>query len=154
MSKNAPHRYPGSVGRLSYVRYYLDGTAIIRSVEDSAESDALREWLAAHPSELVTSVLSRWQAAEGMAKLDRGQRMRAYDQLGAIPEIPVSGRALEIGSYAVSAVSPYAALHVGLAQAEESVTVVVTYDPEVASAARIYGLRVVTPGRDAGWYVT
>jgi hypothetical protein len=136
------------------VRYYLDGTAIVRTVDDSPESDALREWLDAHASELVTSILARWEAGEELAKLGHDQRMRVYDQIGGIPEIPVSGRALEIGSYAVSAVSPYAALHVGLAQAEDAVTVVITYNSEVASAARLYGLRVITPGRDPGWYVS
>jgi uncharacterized protein with PIN domain len=135
------------------VRYYLDGTAIVCAVADSPESDALREWLAAHESELVTSILGRWEAAEQLVVLEHDQRMRVYDQIGGLPEIPVSGRALEIGSYAVSAVSPYAALHVGLAQAEDAVTVVITYNAEVASAARLYGLRVVTPGRDPGWYL-
>ncbi|MDR2374219.1 MAG: PIN domain-containing protein [Bifidobacteriaceae bacterium] len=135
------------------MRYYLDGTAIVCAVGDSPESDALREWLDAHESELVTSILARWEAGEELAMLEHDQRMRVYDRIGGIPEIPVSGRALEIGSYAVSAVSPYAALHVGLAQAEEAITVVVTYNVEVASAARLYGLRVVTPGRDPGWYL-
>ncbi|MDR0626623.1 MAG: PIN domain-containing protein [Bifidobacteriaceae bacterium] len=135
------------------MRYYLDGTAIVQAVGESPESEALREWFDAHESELVTSILSRWEAAEQLALLDHDQRMRIYDQIGGIPEIPVSGRALEIGSYAVSAVSPYAALHVGLAQAEDAITVVITYNAEVASAARLYGLRVVSPGRDSGWYV-
>ena len=135
------------------MRYYLDGTAIVQAVGDSPESEALREWFDAHESELVTSILSRWEAAEQLALLDHDQRMRIYDQIGGIPEIPVAGRALEIGSYAVSAVSPYAALHVGLAQAEDAITVVITYNAEVASAARLYGLRVVSPGRDSGWYV-
>jgi hypothetical protein len=135
------------------VRYYLDGTAIVHAVGDSPESEALRDWLDGHESELVTSILARWEAAEQLAVLEHDQRMRVYDQIGGIPEIPVSGRALEIGSYAVSAVSPYAALHVGLAQAEDSVTVVITYNSEVASAARLYGLRVISPGRDSGWYL-
>jgi hypothetical protein len=134
------------------VRYYLDGTAIVRAAIDTAESDALREWLGDHATELVTSILSRWEAAEDLTALDHDSRMRIYDQLGGIPEISVSGRALEIGSYAVAAVSPYAALHVGLAAAEEAITVVVSYNPEVASAARLYGLRVISPGRDPGWY--
>jgi hypothetical protein len=135
------------------VRYYLDGTAIVRAVIDSPESDALREWIGGHENELVTSILARWEAGEELVGLDHGHRMRIYDQLGGIPEISVSGRALEIGSYAVAAVSPYAALHVGLAAAEEGITVMITYNAEVASAARLYGLRVISPGRDPGWYL-
>jgi hypothetical protein len=135
------------------VRYYLDGTTIVRAAGDSPESDALREWIANHENELVTSILARWEASEDLVSLDRDHRMRIYDQLGGIPEIPVSGRALEVGSYAVAAVSPYAALHVGLAAAEEAITVMITYNPEVASAARLYGLRVISPGRDPGWYL-
>ena len=135
------------------MRYYLDGTAIVNAVKDAPESEELREWLANHEAELTTSILARWEAGEELVGLDHGRRMRVHDQLGGIPEIPVSGRSLEIGSYAVAAVSPYAALHVGIAAGEEAVTVMVTYNPEVASAARLYGLRVVTPGRDPGWYL-
>jgi hypothetical protein len=135
------------------VRYYLDGTAIVRAVADAEESETLREWLGNHNSELVTSILARWEANEELVTLDRPQRLRIHDQLGGIPEVPVSGRALEVGSYAVAAVSPYAALHVGLAAAEDAITVMVTYSPEVASAARLYGLRVVSPGRQPGWYM-
>jgi hypothetical protein len=135
------------------VRYYLDGTALVHAVVDSPESQALAEWLDNHQEELVTSILARWEAGEELISLDHDSRMRVYDQLGGIPEIPVSGRSLEIGSYAVAAVAPYAALHVGLAAAEEAITVMITYNPEVASAARLYGLRVVTPGRDPGWYL-
>jgi len=135
------------------VRYYLDGTVIARAVGDQPESEELRGWLGQHSQEVVTSVLARWEAGEELLDLDRTRRMRLYDQLGGIPQIPISGRALEIGSYAVAAVAPFSALHVGLAAAEESVTVMVTYSAEVASAARLYGLRVISPGRDASWYL-
>jgi len=135
------------------VRYYLDGTVIVRAVGEFPESEELRAWLAGHEKEAVTSVLARWEAGEELLVMDRSHRMRLYDQLGGIPQIPISGRALEIGSYAVAAVSPYSALHVGLAAAEESVSVMLTYSAEVASAARLYGLRVVSPGRDPGWYL-
>jgi hypothetical protein len=135
------------------VRYYLDGTVFVHAVGEQVESDALRTWLQQHEAELVTSILARWEAGQELAGMDRSVRMRQYDLLGGLPEIPISGRALEIGSYAASAVSAYAALHVGLAAAEESVTVMVTYSPEVASAARLYGLRVVSPGREPGWYL-
>jgi hypothetical protein len=117
------------------------------------ESETLRAWLTAHEAELVTSILSRWEAGQELAGMDRERRMRVYDLLRGLPEIPISGRALEIGSYAVAAVLPYSALHVGLAAAEDSVSVMVTYSAEVASAARLYGLRVVSPGRDPGWYL-
>ena len=135
------------------MRYYLDSTVITHAVGDLPESEELREWLAQHSGEVVTSVLARWEASEELLDLDRVHRMRLFDQLGGIPQIPISGRALEIGAYAVAAVSPYSALHVGLAAAEETVSVMVTYSAEVASAARLYGLRVITPGRDASWYL-
>jgi uncharacterized protein with PIN domain len=136
------------------VRYYLDGTVIVRAVGEEPESETLRQWLEGHGADLVTSVLARWEAGEQLIQLERGQRMRLYDQLSAVPQIPISGKALEIGSYAVAGVKPYAALHVGLAAAEESVSVMLTYSPEVASAARLYGLRVITPGREPGWYLS
>ena len=135
------------------MRYYLDGTVIALAVGDQPESEELRTWMSQHSREVVTSVLARWEAGEELLELDRTHRMRLHDQLGGIPQIPITGRALEVGAYAVAAVAPFSALHVGLAASDESVSVMVTYSDEVASAARLYGLRVISPGRDPSWYL-
>jgi hypothetical protein len=50
-------------------------------------------------------------------------------------------------------VPPYAALHVGIAAAHEDISAVVTYNHDVATASRLYGLDVVSPGWDPNWYV-
>jgi predicted nucleic acid-binding protein len=135
------------------VRYYLDGTVIVHLLEDGEEFGALREWIVAHEREVVTSIVARWEATEEMAGPADGRRFQIREFVAGLPQVPVSGKAVEVGSYAVAAVRPYAALHVGIAAAHEDIGAVVTYDHDVATASRLYGLEVISPGWDANWYV-
>lgn len=136
------------------MRYYLDGTVFTRLLGDFPETPVLRDWIVAHGRDLVTSILSRWEAVEEIAMGGQGQRAQARELLGSVTEIPISGKALEVGSYAVAAVNAHTALHVGIAAADQAINVVVTYDNEVATASRLYGLDVHTPGRANDWYVS
>jgi uncharacterized protein with PIN domain len=135
------------------VRYYLDGSVIAHILADGEDFGALRDWMVAHEREAVTSVVARWEATEDMAGPAEGRQGQIRDFVAGLPQVPVSGKAVEIGSYAVAAVPPYAALHVGIAAAHEEISVVVTYDHDVATASRLYGLDVVSPGWDPNWYV-
>jgi predicted nucleic acid-binding protein len=135
------------------VRYYLDSSVLLRLLSGGAQDGQLRDWLAAHGPDLVTSVLTRWEVVQPLAMAPHQPRVQVTDLLAAVPDVPISGRALEVGSYAVAAVPPYAALHVGVAAAEDSIGSVVTYDPQVASAARLYGVAVTSPGLPDNWYV-
>jgi predicted nucleic acid-binding protein len=135
------------------VRYYLDGTVLAHILADGEEFGALREWMVAHEREAVTSVVARWEATEEIAGPVEGRKAQLREFIAGLPQVPVSGKAVEVGSYAVAAVRPYAALHVGIAAAHEEITVVVTYDHDVATASRLYGLEVVSPGWDSNWYV-
>jgi hypothetical protein len=136
------------------VRYYLDATVYKRLRGDFVENHALEQWLANNEAELVTSILSKWEVCELYAMMDRPERTGSRALVATVPEVPITGKALEIGSYAVAAMGPYAALHVGIAAASPEVSVIVTYDPEVASASRLYGLTVLSPGRADEWYVS
>jgi hypothetical protein len=135
------------------VRYYLDGTVIAHLLGDGAEFSDLRDWIVAHEREAVTSVVARWEATEAMAGPAEGHRSQIREFVAGLPQVPVSGKAVEVGSYAVAAVPPYAALHVGIAAAHDEISTVVTYDHDVATASRLYGLDVVSPGWDPEWYV-
>jgi hypothetical protein len=135
------------------VRYYLDGSAFERALGQFPETGVLRDWIIANRPDLATSILARWEVAEQMALLDHGLRVQAGDLLGMVREVPISGRALEVGSFAVAALPPYAALHVGIAASTDGISVMVTYDAEVAGAARLHGLDVFSPGRQGNWYV-
>jgi len=136
------------------VRYYLDGTVYQRLVEQHPETGTLRDWIAASKPELATSALARWEVAEQMAFADHARRIQIADALAGVRDCAITGRALEIGSFAVAALSPYAALHVGIAAADEEISVIVTYDADIAGAARLHGLDVVTPGRADLWYAS
>ncbi|MDR0432813.1 MAG: hypothetical protein LBH48_05855 [Bifidobacteriaceae bacterium] len=135
------------------MRYYLDGTVITHLLADGEEFGALRDWMVAHEREAVTSVVARWEATEEMAGPAHGRRSQIREFVAGLPQVAVSGRAVEVGSYAVAAVRPYAALHVGIAAAHDDISAVVTYDHDVATASRLYGLEVVSPGWEPEWYV-
>jgi hypothetical protein len=136
------------------VRYYLDGTVLQRLLGPQPDAGALRDWLITNRAEITTSILARWEVAEQMALLDHTARVQATDLLGSIRDLPITGKALEMGSFAVAALNPYGALHVGIVAAHGSVNTMVTFDPAVASAARVHGLEVFAPGLPANWYVT
>jgi predicted nucleic acid-binding protein len=135
------------------VRYYLDGTVIVHLLTDGEDFGALRDWMVAHEREAVTSVVARWEATEEMSGPTQGRRSQIREFVAGLPQVPVSGKAVEVGSYAVAGVRPYAALHVGIAAAHDEIRAVVTYDHDVATASRLYGLEVVSPGWDPDWYV-
>ncbi|MDR1428324.1 MAG: hypothetical protein LBJ08_11320 [Bifidobacteriaceae bacterium] len=135
------------------MRYYLDGSVITHLLGDGAEFADLRDWIVAHERETATSVVARWEATEAMSDPAVGRRSQIRDFVAALPQVPVSGKAVEVGSYAVAAVPPYAALHVGIAAVHDEITAVVTYDQDVATASRLYGLDVLSPGWDPDWYI-
>ncbi|MDR0945246.1 MAG: hypothetical protein LBM66_03675 [Bifidobacteriaceae bacterium] len=134
------------------MRYYLDGTVFQCLLLGAAEAGALTDWLTVHQADVATSVLARWEAAEDVAMTDHSVRAQALAPLRGIQEIQITGRALELGSYAVAAVPAYAALTVGIAASNDQIGGVVTYNPDVASAAEVHGLVVLSPGRARDWY--
>jgi predicted nucleic acid-binding protein len=144
----------GSVGvdRLTGVRIYVDGSALCRYLLDTDEGAAWRAWAASRETSFVTSRLSiielRRMADGGGAVI----RSAAHDVIDRIEAVRFSDQSLEWAARVTAVLSPFGALHLGIAVAHPEVGVMATYDARLAVVALIHGLDVVAPGRADGWW--
>ncbi len=133
--------------------FYADASALVKLVRDEPESDALRAFLADSDmvsSELVLTEVPRAirRAADRERRLDLGVLVdRAGDLLEAVALLPLD-RALLLaaGALAEPALRALDAIHVASAVDLGPVDGFVTYDERQAAAARLAGLRTVSPG--------
>jgi predicted nucleic acid-binding protein len=140
------------VGKVAGVRIYVDGSALCRYLLDTDEADAWRVWATSRESTFVTSRLSvielRRLADGGGAAI----RVAAHDIVDRIEAVRFSDQSLERAARVTAVLSPFGALHLGVAVAHPEVTVMATYDARLAAVAVIHGLDVATPGRTDGWW--
>ena len=133
--------------------FYADASALVKLVRDEPESDALREFLAGADivsSELVLTEVPRAirRAAAHDPRLTRDVLMaRAGDALDAVGLLPLD-RALLLaaGAFAEPALRALDAIHVAAAVELSPVDAFVSYDERQAAAARLAGLRTMSPG--------
>lgn len=137
---------------------YLDGTALCRFLPGVRHGEAWEAWVVDHESELVTSPLGLTELRQAAALYPREQLadvtaiVERVRQL--VPQVRFSDDNVTISSHATAVLKPFAALHIGAAVGADRVDQIATYDPSVAHVAEIYRLKVVTPGLEAGWYLT
>ena len=134
------------------MRIYVDGSALCRYLLDTDEAAGWRAWVATREATMLTSPLA---LAELRRVADRGGprlRAAAHDIAERLEIVRFSDQALEWATRVTSVLSPFGALHLGIAVAHPDVTTVATYDERLAAVAVLHGLAVVTPGRLAGWW--
>ena len=133
--------------------FYADSSALVKLVRDEPESDDLRSYV--EGAGLVTSELA-------LAELPRAVRRaaaidptlphqvllsRAGELLEAIGLVALERELLiAAGALAEPAVRTLDAIHVSAAAGLGGLDAFVTYDERQAAAARLAGLRTVTPG--------
>jgi predicted nucleic acid-binding protein len=133
--------------------FYADASAIVKLVRDEPESNALRAFLAGSDivsSELVLTEVPRAirRAAARDPRLDLEVLIRrAGEALDAVALLPLE-RALLLaaGALAEPALRALDAIHVAAAVDLEPLDGFVTYDERQAAAARLAGLRTMSPG--------
>lgn len=134
------------------MRIYVDGSALCRYLLDTDEAAGWRAWVATRETTLLTSPLA---LTELRRVADRGGprlRAAAHDIAERLEIVRFSDQALKRATRVTSVLSPFGALHLGIAVAHPDVTAVATYDERLATVAVLHGLAVVTPGRPAGWW--
>jgi predicted nucleic acid-binding protein len=133
--------------------FYADASALVKLVRDEPESDALRAFLTDADlvsSELVLAEVSR--AIRRAAALDPRLKLdiligRASDTIDAIALLPLDRPLLlAAGALAEPALRALDAIHVASAVDLGPLDGFVTYDERQAAAARLAGLRTVSPG--------
>lgn len=133
--------------------FYVDASALVKLVRDEVESEALRTFLA--DADLVSSELvlteipravRRAVAQDPALPLDLLLE-RTAELIDALALRPLDRALLEgAGALAEPALRALDAIHVASAVALDPVGAFVTYDERQAAAARLAGLRTMSPG--------
>ena len=133
--------------------FYTDASALVKLVRDEPESDALRAFLADADivsCELVLTEVPRAirRAAARDPHLDLDVLIdRAGDALDAVALLSLERvLLLAAGAFAEPALRALDAIHVAAAVDLAPLDGFVTYDERQAAAARLAGLRTMSPG--------
>jgi predicted nucleic acid-binding protein len=133
--------------------FYADASALVKLIRDEPESSALRAFLA--DAELVSCelVLTEVPRAIRRATADDPRLPldvlieRAGETLDVLALLPVDrGLLAAAGALAEPALRALDAIHVAAAADLSPIDAFVTYDERQAAAARLAGVRTVTPG--------
>src|SRR5262245_7829535 len=134
------------------MRIYVDGSALSRYLPDVPESAAWLLWVHEREPDLLTTPLALSELRQVAQTMDLAARQTAHDVAERIEVVRFSDQTLKTAAMAAGVLSPFAALHLGVAAAHPDVTTIATYDPLLARVAVIHGVQVVTPGRPGGWW--
>jgi len=127
--------------------WYLDPSAIVKTVVEEAESAVLLGWLAGRPK-LVSSDLSRVEVIRAVRCADPAAVPRAREVLATLTTIRLDEALLDAAAeLGLPTLRSLDAIHLAAALAVGSdLAGLVTYDARQAKAATRLGLRAVTPG--------
>lgn len=133
--------------------FYADASALVKLVLDEPESDALRTFLA--DADLVSCELVLTEVPRAIRRAVADDPLlpldvlidRAGELLDAVALLPLE-RALLAGAGALAepALRALDAIHVAAAADLSPLDAFVSYDERQAAAARLAGLRTVSPG--------
>lgn len=135
---------------------YVDGTALQRFLPGVACYEDWMRWAMPQLSNIVTTQLGLTEVRQIVELYPREAKAEAYDIVEKIKThvalIRFSDTNVQVSSHAAAVLAPFPALHLGAAVAHPAVDTIATYDIELARAAELYELKVVTPGMPAGWH--
>lgn len=131
---------------------YLDSSALIKLVQEEAESAALEAWLGDRPgTPIVSSELTKIELIRACRRANPGALPAARALLTELDLIPLSGevidQATEVGGDHLRSLD---AIHLASALAlRADITTLVAYDHRLLDAAEAAGLTCAQPGPDA-----
>ena len=131
---------------------YADGSALSRALGSGTESASWLRWSDQHADELVTSPLALSELKRAAQGMDPVAREKAHRISETITVVRFFDQSLKSAAMASPVLSPFGAIHLGIAVAHPEVDTIATYDPLLAKVAVIYGLGVVSPGWADGWW--
>lgn len=130
--------------------WYLDTSALVKTIIEEPESRALMRWLDGK-GQLVACELVRVEAVRAVRVSDPGAVPRARQAIATLALIRLDDALYEAAAdlepaslRSLDAIHLAAALSVG-----RELAGVATYDVRMAEVAQTFGLRVETPGRHA-----
>ncbi len=136
---------------------YLDGSALCRFLPGVRHHAEWGAWATSRVAEFVTSQLGFTelrQAADLYPRRSMDRVLEIVETVRAgVGVIRFSDNDVTISSHATAVLKPFAALHLGAAVGHDGVDTIATYDPTLASVARMYDLVVVSPGLPDDWFL-
>ncbi len=131
---------------------YADGSALSRWLGTDAESASWSGWADENAERLVTSPLGITELRRAVPPADTAARDKVRDLIDRLEVVRFFDQSLKSAAMASSVLSPFGAIHLGIAVAHPDVEQMATYDAVLARVAVIHGLDVVTPGRADDWW--
>lgn len=135
---------------------YVDGSALCRFLPGVKHFDDWNEWVVPRIDQVAMTQLGVTELRQAAELMPREQKSMAYDVVDQvrvkIAMIRFSDQNVSVSTHAAAVLKPFAALHLGAAVAHPAIDTIATYDAELAQAAELYGLTVITPGLDPGWH--
>ncbi|WP_084038952.1 hypothetical protein [Demequina sp. NBRC 110053] len=135
---------------------YVDGSALCRFLPGVKYFDEWNAWVVPRIDQVAMTQLGVTELRQAAELMPRDQKARAYDVVdqvrAKIAMIRFSDQNVSVSTHAAAVLKPFAALHLGAAVAHPAMDTIATYDAELAQAAELYGLTVVTPGLEPGWH--
>ncbi len=130
---------------------YLDTSALAKLVVVEAETQAQRDWLAARAQvPRVTNVVGEVELQRLAARVSQLAVSAALQVLARLDRVDLTAATvLRAAQFPPPEVPTLVALHLAAASELSDLVAVVSYDRRLVSAARAYGLPVVSPGAAA-----
>jgi predicted nucleic acid-binding protein len=131
---------------------YVDGSALSRYLIDATSTGDWCAWAAVWEAELLTTTLGVNELRRAAAWKASADRAVAHGVTERLRVVPFSDQAFGAAVTRAKGLTPFQALHLGVALTEPDVDRLATYDARLARTAAAEGLHVVSPGRRAGWW--
>lgn len=127
---------------------YFDSSALVKQVLTEAESDALREWVAAQRTVIgVTSTVARVEVVRAVAGAGRPAVARARAVLSELTQLRLTPGLLDTAADLTEPLRGLDAIHLASAlRLGAGLEWFVAYDKRLLDAAKAVGLRIVAPG--------
>jgi uncharacterized protein len=127
---------------------YLDTSALMKLVVAEAESQALVDWLKAHPGhDWATSDLTRVELLRGVMRQEPTALLQAQQRLSRMIRIPLSESILEFAATSQPpSLRSLDAIHLAsVLQEREDIEWMLVYDKRLLEVANLNGINVVSP---------
>lgn len=127
--------------------FYVDTSALVKLVVAEAETAALRTWIGAETSELVSSDLARTELLRAVRRVAADRVVQARAVLDSVTLVTVRTATFEsAGQLDPATLRTPDALHIASAlELGDDLRGLVTYDERLGEAAESHGIAVVAP---------
>lgn len=128
----------------------VTGTAT--SVATESDVDAWCAWFPEHEHQVAVSEIALTDLRRAADALGSEARETTRQLALRLKILRISDQCLPVATLTEPVLGSFAALHLGIAVADQTVRTLVTYDRDLARLARMYNLDVFTPGREHNWW--